>query len=96
MNFKGQSTGVKSFVEVKSKTSLSPCHYNPGEAYIKSQPDYEKSCLKFMPKSKHDLSFIEYAAKSKAHMPPPGNYKNLEKAMDYQYKGASPRYKRGV
>lgn len=93
---KTQSTGVKSFAEIKPKINLSPGQYNPGEAFDKIQPDYKKSCMKIMPPSKSTLSFVEVAAKQKSFLPPPGNYTNYEKAYDYQYKGASPRYKRGV
>lgn len=34
-NMKTQSTGVKSFAEIKPKLNLSPGQYNPGEAFDK-------------------------------------------------------------
>ena len=50
-----------------------------------------------MPESKYTSQrFTDIAVKFKAFMPPPGTYNNLEKAQDHIYKGASPRYKRGV
>jgi hypothetical protein len=96
MNFKYQSSGVKSFADVKPTKTPEPCTYSPGNAYVKNKPDYEKSCIKFMPPSKKILNFVDFATKLKQGVPAPGTYQNVEKASKMIYKGASPRHKRGI
>jgi hypothetical protein len=49
-----------------------------------------------MPVSKSKMNFVEVATKSKAWLPPPGNYNNIDKGFNIITKGPSPRYKRGV
>ena len=96
MNFKGVSSGVKSFTEIQNKDHLSPCQYTTERIIDKVKPDYSKRCLKIYPSSKHEKNFIDIAARLKRDVPAPGMYGMLDRVQDKISKGASPRYKRGV
>jgi len=93
MNFKSQSSGVKSFVDIKPAQSPNPTTYSPEKGAEKVKPDYKKSMIKFLPVSKKILNFVEDAAKKKEWIPAPGTYNGLISGLDHISKGASPRYK---
>lgn len=77
---KTQSSGVKSFADIpKNKLNLSPGQYNPDKSFVKVVPDYQKSCIKFLPTSKYAKTFVEAAAKLKKDVPGPGTYSILDR-----------------
>ena len=92
MNLKSQSSGVKSFVDIKPTQAPSPCTYSPEKGAEKVKPDYKKSMIKFLPVSKKILNFVEDSAKKKEWVPPPGTYNGVISALDHISK-PSPRYK---